>query len=324
MTQVASLMLLLALMSGTSASEITSPGKPEAVYKNPIIDIIGLADPTVIRYKDTYYLYPTWDCKGYDVFTSPDLVHWTHRGKCFMAPQANAWAPDVFHHAQGDGKFYLYYTVDAPDLKNLDPFRAKQIGVAVADNPLGPFEDKGRLMERAIDAHMFQDSDGSLFLYYVNVAPLGNQIWVQPMTDPLRKKGNPKVLLGPTEPWETRRGQITEGPWLLKRGDTYYLMYSGSGADGPDYAIGYATSQSPLGPFRKYAGNPIARRGEGIFGPGHHCVIEGPRGNLWMVYHQKLNDAVDWARFLAIDPLWFDSEGVIHVKTTRETLQPAP
>lgn len=31
-----------------------------------------------------------------------------------------------------------------------------------------------------------------------------------------------------------------------------------------------------------------------------------------------------WKRFLAIDPLWFDDDGVIHVETTRGTDEPAP
>ena len=109
---------------------------------------------------------------------------------------------------------------------------------------------------------------------------------------------------------------------MLKRDGVYYLMYSGSGADGPNYAIGYATAQSPLGPFKKYDGNPIAKRGDGVFGPGHHCVINGPRGKLWMVYHQQNSEKPGWNRFLAIDPLWFDENGVIHAKTTRGTDQP--
>jgi len=101
-------------------------------------------------------------------------------------------------------------------------------------------------------------------------------------------------------------------------------MYSGSGANRPDYAIGYATASSPMGPFTKYRGNPIAKQGNGVFGPGHHCVVTGPDGKLWMVYHQQNSARIGWARFLAIDPLWFDEQGVIHVKTTRGTDQPAP
>jgi beta-xylosidase len=101
-------------------------------------------------------------------------------------------------------------------------------------------------------------------------------------------------------------------------------MYSGSGADGPDYAIGYATAKSPLGPFTKYAGNPIVKRGHGVFGPGHHCVVTAPDGKLWMLYHQQESEKPGWRRFLALDPLWFDDLGVIHAKTTRGTDEPAP
>jgi hypothetical protein len=43
-----------------------------------------------------------------------------------------------------------------------------------------------------------------------------------------------------------------------------------------------------------------------------------------MVYHQKADADVNWKRFLAIDPLWFDDQGRIHTKTTRGTPQPAP
>ena len=111
---------------------------------------------------------------------------------------------------------------------------------------------------------------------------------------------------------------------MLKQKGLYYLMYSGSGADGPDYAIGYATAKSPLGPFTKHPGNPIGKRGNGVFGPGHHSVVAGPDGKLWMVYHQQDSEKVGWQRFLAIDPLWFDEQGVIHVKTTRGTNERAP
>lgn len=284
-------------------------------YTNPIIETIGPADPHVIKHEGVYYLYPTHDGRGYDVYTSTDLVDWKKSGRCFEDDRGGLWAPDVFHHASGDGKFYLYYTAG--------PRGSKQIGVAVATSPLGPFENAGTLFEKAIDAHMFEDDDGALYLYYVDLSR-PNNIRVQPMEDPLRKKGESKPVIAPTEPWEQAHGRVTEGPWMMKRNGVYYLMYSGSGANGPDYAIGYATSASPLGPFDKYPGNPIAKRGGCVFGPGHHCVVEGPDGGYWMVYHQKADADVNWKRFLAIDPLWFDDQGRIHTKTTRGTPQPAP
>lgn len=298
-----------------------SPAQPSALpsgktYRNPIIDRIGPADPHVIRHDGKYYMYPTTDGRGYDVFVSTNLVDWEQKPKCFTDSRGGAWAPDVFHHQKGDGKFYLYYTLNRRG-------GGKQIGVAVADGPLGPFQDRTNLVDRSIDAHLFRDDDGVLYLYYVEIEG-GFKIKVQPMADPLTKRGEPAEVIRPTADWERKKGAVTEGPFMLKRGGVYYLMYSGSGADGPDYGIGYATATSPLGPFAKYAGNPIAHRGNGVFGPGHHSLVTGPDGKLWMVYHQQNSEKVGWERFLAIDPIWFDTEGVIHARTTRGTAEPAP
>jgi hypothetical protein len=66
------------------------------------------------------------------------------------------------------------------------------------------------------------------------------------------------------------------------------------------------------------------KRGNGVFGPGHHSVVTGPDEELWMVYHQQNSEEIGWKRFLAIDPLWFDDQGVIHARTTRGTDEPAP
>lgn len=43
-----------------------------------------------------------------------------------------------------------------------------------------------------------------------------------------------------------------------------------------------------------------------------------------MIYHQKNTEKVDWDRFLAMDPIWFDEQGVLHTRVTRGTDQPAP
>jgi xylan 1,4-beta-xylosidase len=305
---------------GAAAADTNITALPKT-YRNPILEGRGPADPHVIRFEGRYYLYPTLDSKGYDAFVSEDLVHWTPKGKVFTHARGGAWAPDVFQDTRGDGKFYLYYTVDAP--KPPAGKGGKEIGVAVAAAPLGPFEDRGVLAQEAIDAHLFQDEDGKFYLYYVNLAG-GFKILVQPMSSPLVKQGEPKEVMRPTADWEKVSGAVTEGPFMLKNRGVYYLMYSGTGADSPNYGIGYATASSPLGPFTKHPGNPIAHRGGEVLGPGHHCVVAGPDGRLWMVYHQKASTRTGWDRFLALDPLWFDEAGVIHVKTTRGTDEPAP
>lgn len=111
---------------------------------------------------------------------------------------------------------------------------------------------------------------------------------------------------------------------MLKHRGLYYLLYSGTGASSLDYAVGYATAKGPMGPFAKYPGNPIVKRGNGALGPGHCCAIKDRRGKLWMVYHQQKDDSQQWNRFVCIDPLWFDEQGVLHGKATRGTPQPAP
>ena len=311
---------LSAIGAGQSADAKTA-SQSSKTYRNPLLPEREMADPDVIRVDGNYYLYPTSDSQGYEVFESTDLVHWTAKGRVFEDPRRGTWAPDVFYNQRGDGKFYLYYTDNAG--KPVPGEMHKQIGVAVADSPLGPFKDKGILAPDAIDAHLFRDDDGALCLYYVELAE-GFKIMAQSMANPLTKQGEPRVVIRPTEEWEKRSGSVTEGPFMLKHDGIYYLMYSGTGADSPDYGIGYATSKSPLGPFVKYAGNPIVHRHGNVLGPGHHCVIEGPDKKLWLVYHQKWNADRSFHRFLAIDPLWFDEQGVIHARSSRGTDEPAP
>ena len=313
--------LLAIAVLAASCSEVYSQAPSVSdgkTYRNPVLDDASLADPHVLSVAGKYYMYPTSHGNGFDVFVSDDLVHWKNLGSVFEDPRGGAWAPDVF--PSRDGKFYLYYTDDMPDKRK---FLDKQIGVAVADSPMGPFKDCRVLAANSIDAHLFEDTNGRMYLYYVNLTG-GFHILVQPMADPLTPEGEPTELIRPTECWERVSGEVTEGPFVIKRNDTYYLTYSGTGADSPNYGIGYATSKSPTGPFTKFADNPIVKRTVDLYGPGHHSIVKGPRGDLWMLYHQKRNAAINFDRFLAVDPIWFDEAGVLHAKATKGTDEPAP
>ncbi len=94
---------------------------------------------------------------------------------------------------------------------------------------------------------------------------------------------------------------------MLKHGGKYYLTYSANHYRSPDYAIGYAVSDSPLGPFRKYEGNPILHKSERVYGTGHHSFTTSKDGSrLICVYHchRSLTEihprmtCVDWAEFV--------------------------
>jgi beta-xylosidase len=131
-------------------------------------------------------------------------------------------------------------------------------------------------------------------------------------------------VIRPESAWEKRAGHVTEGPWIIKHQNRYYLLYSGSGADTPEYGVGYATADHPLGPFTRASHNPIVQRSDTLFGPGHGCAIQDSAGQWWHIYHQKRNDRVEWNRFIAMDPLWFDEDGHLHSRASRNTPHPAP
>ena len=298
--------------------------KVDRTYTNPVLvetfiihrgqpdnfsGVLGIGDPTVLFHEGKYYLYPTGDNRGYDVYVSKDLVNWQKRSRVFQSTEPGVWAPDVFYN-ETDRTFYLYYTVNG------------RIGVAIADRPDGLFKDQGTLIEKAIDAHMFVDEDGQYYLYYVEYP--GFRIHVQPMASPMQKQGDPVLLIQATDPWEKKHAALTEAPWMLKHRGVYYLLYSASGANTEDYAIGYATAQNPLGPFTKYDGNPIIKKGGNIFGPGHCSVTKAADGQLWMVYHQQKNGSPGWNRIICIDPLRFDEKGVLHARATRGEALTAP
>ena len=306
--------MILAATGAKGGKTYTNPVLTETVViqrqkPDNFSGILGIGDPAVLFHMDKYYLYPTGDNYGYDVYISTDLVNWEKGPRVFYSAEPGVWAPDVFYNAT-DRKFYLYYTVNG------------RIGAAVCDRPDGLFKDSGTLIANAIDAHMFQDQDGKYYLYYVRYP--GFRIHVQPMESPLRKKGDPVLVIQATDPWEKKQAALTEAPWLLKHNNVYYLLYSASGADTQDYAIGYATAKSPLGPFTKHSGNPIIQKGGNIFGPGHCSVTKTRDGQLWMVYHQQKNGLRGWNRIICIDPLWFDEQGGLHGKATRAISRPAP
>jgi beta-xylosidase len=313
-TLLASIITLAVLWTPAQARTNT------ATYSNPLLPNIDLADPHVILVDGVYYMYATTHTRAYEVFTSTNLVDWEKKTEVFPDSRAGLWAPDVFHDKNGSGKFYLYYTANAhiPHRGALD----KVVGVAEGPSPLGPFEDKGVLATISIDGHLYEEG-GKYYFYYVDLDG-GFKIMAQRMANPIEKKGHAVKIIYPTEPWEMKSGHVTEGPFLLKRGSTYYMMYSGTGADSPNYGLGYATSKSPMGPFKKFAGNPIVYRYGTVLGPGHHCVVTGPDNQLWMVYHQKWNPDRSFYRFLALDKMWFTPDGQIKAEATREVEKPIP
>jgi len=271
------------------------------------------ADPAIIKVDDVYYLYVTASTIDFECWSSTDLDTWVYEGVVWENPGAQAWnhvdlwAPEV--HRDGDD-FYLYYAADM------------RIGVARADNPLGPFVDVfdhpfvgngyNGVAGLAIDAHVFVDNDGRRYFYYAGYAPF-SVIRVAEMADMTTLVGEHRTVVEPgILNWELF---VTEAPWMVEHEGTCYLMYSGYGADRPSYAVGYATADNPMGSFDEFSGNPILHRDDAaaFYGPGHNCVITAPDGSLKIVYHTKVEQTVGWDRRIRINDLCFTTDGEMYI-----------
>lgn len=152
--------------------------------------------------------------------------------------------------------------------------------------------------------------------------------------------GEPKVLLRPPlkmddkqAEWESRsvtsnevNRRWTEGSYLIKNGGTYYMMYSANYFGGKNYAVGYATSNHPLGNFEKAPNNPVLQKnteaGGDVTGTGHNMVLAMPDGQMYCVYHGRTTKTGD-KRVVFIDELRIGEDGKLVVNgpsTTQQTL----
>jgi xylan 1,4-beta-xylosidase len=73
----------------------------------------------------------------------------------------------------------------------------------------------------------------------------------------------------------------------------------------PNYAVGYATSTSPMGPWTKYKDNPVLSASPNLKGTGHCAFVRAPNEELYMVYHAHKNVSTVLPRKMCFDPCEF-------------------
>ncbi len=279
--------------------------------QNPICPIgTYIADPTARVWSDgKLYIYgstdesPTYWCSyNHDVLYTADLKKWDLKQNVFSSKgesdavketDALLFAPDAMYH---DGLFYLYFCT--PDKKYSE-------GVAVAKSPLGPFLDAKKLNTtkyNEIDPTVFVDDDGQIY-YYWGQSNLKGAKLKSNMTE-LDETSIQENLLNTNEHY------FHEGSFVFKRNNIYYVLYAHEGRrDCRPTSLGYATSNSPLGPF-SYKGVVIDNFGCDPETWNNHGSIAEFK-NQWYVFYHRSSQGSKIMRRACVEPIHFNIDGTI-------------
>lgn len=302
--------------TGDPASMVTSDGVFYA-YTGHDEDIIEKAPG------QTYNFFTMRDWRAY---STTDMVNWVDHGTVLKLSDfkwadqvdARAWAAQV---CERDGKFYYYIcAVMSSEYKKEAGINGYfGIGVAVADNPNGPFTDPlGKPLIAAgssdIDPTVYIDDDGQAYLYY-SQNPLK---YVLLNEDMISYKSNPGIVSHQAADWGLT-GYI-EGPWFYARKNDagekiYYMVYAG-GSGTED--IRYATSDSPIGPwnYRGVIMNPgslsAVEDGQTHSSFTIHPGITEYKGHSYYIYHNAaLANGQGYHRSTAIEEFTYEADGSI-------------
>ncbi|WP_294232458.1 family 43 glycosylhydrolase [uncultured Chryseobacterium sp.] len=316
-------------------SKWKKPADFPVVNNNPALEGF-YADPEILysRKNKKYYLYPTsdgftsWSGTYFKTFSSDDLTDWKDEGiildlkKDVPWGPRNAWAPTIAEKKiHGKYKYFFYFTA------------AQKIGVAVSDEPNGPFKDSGKPLihfkpegvsgGQEIDPDVFTDrKSGKTYLYwgngYLAVAELNK--------DGLSVKKNTVKAITPD-------ATFREGTEVFYRKGKYYFLWSEDDTRSPNYRVRYGISNSPAGPVTIPPNNIVISKvpEKGIYATGHNSVIQVPRTDEWYIVYHRFNvpdgitmgDAAGYNREVCIDRLRFDDRGfIIPVIPTLQGIQP--
>ena len=315
-----------------------------------IITHLYTADPSAHVFDGKIYIYPSHDIdagdafddlgshfamEDYHVFSMEDIdseakdhgialhvdnVKWAEK---------QMWAPDA---NEKNGKYYLFFP--AKDYKGI--FR---IGVAVGENPEGPFTPMDKPIEGSfsIDPAVYKDDNGEYYMYFGGIWGGQLQRWRNgvfnynnpssptaflPNDDehallPFVAKMSDDLLEFAEKPREVQildeKGKLLlagdnerrffEAAWVHKYNGKYYFSYS----TGDTHFICYAIGDNPYGPFT-YKGkilNPV------VGWTSHHSICEFKR-KWYLFYHDSsLSKGVTHLRSVKIAEIQYDEDGLI-------------
>ena len=93
--------------------------------------------------------------------------------------------------------------------------------------------------------------------------------------------GEESIVLANDLDWE---GHLIEGPFVTKQQGRYWLFYAGNDFCTPNYGIGVAVADHPLGPYVKQP-EPLLKSTRDWWAPGHASVAPGLDGQPQLFFH---------------------------------------
>jgi beta-xylosidase len=231
----------------------------------------------------------------------------------------NAWAPAIEEKLM-NGKFRYFFYFSG----NVIDGRAKQIGVATADHPLGPFTDLGRPLitesptgrGQQIDPDVFTDPvSGKTYLYWGNGYMAGAEL-----NDDMVSLKKETITVMTPQGGTLQDYAYREAAHVFYRNGLYYFMWSVDDTGSPNYHVAYGTSRSPLGPI-EVAKEPvilIQNPEKEIYGTAHNSVIQIPGTDEWYIVYHRINKhflerskGPGYHREVCIDRMEFNEDGTI-------------
>ena len=309
--------------------------KKVTVGNNPVLPG-QYADPDIDYFDGKFWIYPTtdgfsgWSGNYFHAFSSTDLVNWTDEGVILdvnkdhqpttdgdentaISPWSvgSAWAPTI---EKKNGKYYFYYCAKLPN-------GTSAIGVAVADNPAGPFKAadqplvtrtmEGVTVGQAIDPSIFTDPNtGKSYILYGNGSPA-----IAELNDDMVsiKAGTVKKLNG--------LNGFRESVVVAYRDGKYHWTWSCDDANSPNYHVRYGVSDSIDGTIT-YKGVLLQKdSSKNLQGTAHQSdvhVTDADGNDRWlMAYHRHytplgvFTSGLGYHRETAIDEITFDADGLM-------------
>jgi len=309
-----------------------------------LVNNLYTADPAVHVFNGKLYIYPShdiesgipendngdhFDMRDYHIFSMETIDGVVTDHGVALDVKDISWAGRQLWDCDAafkNGKYYLYF----PLKDKTDIFR---IGVAISENPEGPFIplDNPIKGSYSIDPCVFCDDNGSHYMYFGGL--WGGQLQRYRNNKAIECGQEPKdnepalpsrvvklsenMLEFGEEPREViildekgtmieagdHERRFFEASWMHKYQGKYYLSYS----TGNTHKLCYAIGDNPYGPFT-YKGvilTPV------VGWTTHHSIVEF-RGKWFLFYHDSVpSGGKTWLRSMKVVELEYHHDGSI-------------